>query len=396
MATRLMASLTTVVLVACSSGQAGNNEVAYGGAGGDGAVSGASGNAGNSGDSGSGGAGGTGVGGVGGGISTEGGGGGSGMDGGMEGCAKSTATAKAQPAVLQLVVDTSGSMNQRPPNGTQTKWVSTRDALVAALGTIPDGNAIGLFFYPGNAGGLSCIDSTPTVPLAVLDPMHRQTLLDRLNGQRTNGGTPTHDAYMVGLNQLVTSTLPGAKYLVLLTDGAPTYSINCVGNGQDQVDSMALIQQVQNAAGGGIKTFVIGSPGSEPARGDLSRMATVGMTPQPGCSDAGPNYCHFDMTTQTDLATALKAALSAITGQVLTCNYTIPQPGAGQMLDLRKVNVRHNGVDIPKDPSDANCNTGWNYSPDKTQIVLCGDKCNEVKSMGGDIEIVFGCATKVF
>ena len=60
------------------------------------------------------------------------------------------------------------------------------------------------------------------------------------------------------------------------------------------------------------------------------------------------------------------------------------------------MNVRHNGSDIPKDPSDADCNTGWNYSPDKTQIVLCGDKCNEVKSQGGDIEIVFGCATKIF
>ena len=396
MATRLGASLTTLVLIGCSSGQAPNNQVYYGGAGGESGASGESGAAGNAGEAGAsgiGGSSGAGIAGIGGGISTD---GGAGTDGGMEGCAKSTATAKAQPAVLELVVDTSGSMNQRPPSGTQTKWVSTRDALVAALGTIPDGNSLGLFFYPGNAGGATCIDSTPTVPIAVLDMAHRQNLLGRLNGQRTNGGTPTHDAYMVGLNELINTTLAGNKYLVLITDGAPTYSLNCVGNGQDQVDSTALIQQVQNAAGGGIKTFVIGSPGSEPARGDLSRMATVGRTPQANCSDTGPNYCHFDMTTQTDLAAALKTALSAITGQVLTCNYTIPDPGAGQMLDLRKVNVRHNGVDIPKDPSDANCNTGWNYSPDKTQIILCGAKCDEVKSMGGDIEIVFGCATKVF
>jgi hypothetical protein len=394
MATRLVASVTALILVGCSSGQDNSNQVSpYGGASGASGAAGDAGNAGASGASGAGGSSGSGIAGIGGGISTE---GGAGTDGGMEGCAKSTATAKAQPAVLELVVDTSGSMNQRPPNGTQTKWVSTRDSLVTALGTIPDGNALGLFFYPGNAGGATCIDSTPTVPIAALEATHRQTLLDRLNGQRTNGGTPTHDAYMVGLNELVTSTLPGNKYLVLITDGAPTYSINCVGDGQTQVDSTALIQQVQNAAGGGIKTFVIGSPGSEPARGDLSRMATVGMTPQPNCSDTGPNYCHFDMTTQTDLATALKNALSAITGQVLTCNYALPQPGAGQTLDLRKVNVRHNGADIPKDPSDADCNTGWNYSPDKKQIILCGDKCNEVKSQGGDIEIVFGCATKVF
>jgi len=234
------------------------------------------------------------------------------------------------------------------------------------------------------------------VPIAVLDANHRMTLQGRLTGQRTNGGTPTHDAYMVGLNQLINTMLPGNKYLVLITDGAPTYSLNCVGDGETQVDSMPLIGQVQNAATGGIKTFVIGSPGSEPARGALSQMATMGGTAQPNCSDTGPTYCHFDMTTQTDLATALKNALSQITGQILSCTYAILQPGAGETLDLRKVNVRYNGADIPKDPSDAACNTGWNYSPDKTQIVLCGDKCNEVKSQGGDIEIVFGCATKVF
>ena len=170
MATRLLASLTTLALVACSSQKGTDNQVAtYGGASG---AAGTAGSAGASGAAGDGGSSGAGIAGIGGGISTE---GGTSTDAG-EGCAKSTATARAAPAVLELVVDTSGSMNQRPPNGTQTKWVTTRDALVAALGTIPDGNALGLFFYPGNAGGASCIDATPTVPIAVLDATHRQTL----------------------------------------------------------------------------------------------------------------------------------------------------------------------------------------------------------------------------
>ncbi|MGH8432377.1 MAG: hypothetical protein ACREUF_18455, partial [Solimonas sp.] len=162
------------------------------------------------------------------------------------------------------------------------------------------------------------------------------------------------------------------------------------------IDSTPLILQVESAATGGIRTFVIGSPGSEPARADLSRMASVGGTAQPNCSDTGPAYCHFDMTTQSDLATALRNALAAITGQVLSCTYPLPSPGAGQELDLKRVNVRHNGADILKDPSDTECTTGWNYSTDKTQILLCGETCNQIKAQGGDIEIVFGCATRVF
>jgi hypothetical protein len=378
--------MAVLVTFGCSSQPGSSNKVnSYGG------NSGESGTAGTAGDSGAGGSGGSsgaaaGSSGIGGGISIE---GGTGTDSGNEGCAKSTATARAQPAILELVVDTSGSMRD------DNKWTITRDALLAALPTIPDGNALGLFFYPGQSDP-ACIDPTPTVPIAVLDAAHRQALSGRLSNQNPDGGTPTHDAYMVGLDQLLGTTLPGNKFLVLITDGAPTYRLGCDGTGRDQVDSTALIQQVQNAATGGIRTFVIGSPGSDDARGDLSRMASVGLTAQPNCSDSGPTYCHFDMISQGDLATALKNALAAITGQVLSCSYTIPQPTSGETLDPKKVNVRHNGVDIPRDPSETDCNTGWNYSADKTQIVLCTDACNQVKSQGGDIEIIYGCATKVF
>jgi hypothetical protein len=395
MATRYVAFMGVLFALGCSSTQSDSNEVSYGGAGGAPGSGGDAGSAG-TGGAGAGGSSGAGIAGVGGNITTD---GGSVTDGGLSNCATSTATATREPAALELVVDTSRSMNDPAPGSGQNKWFVTRDALTSALPTIPDGNSLGLFFYPGNNNG-TCIDPTPTVPIAVLDAAHRQNVNGRIMNQSTNGGTPTHDAYMVGLNQLVPYMLQGAKFLVLITDGAPTYALNCVGNGRDQVDSAALIGQVQNAATGGIKTFVIGSPGSEPARGTLSQMASLGGTAQPNCSDAGPNYCHFDMTTQTDLAAALKAALAAIAGQVLTCNYAIPDPGPGQTLDPNKVNVQHNtqqgSSDIPRDPSDTQCNTGWNYSADKTQIVLCPDTCNRVKAEGGDIKIVFGCATKVF
>src|SRR6188768_2952586 len=64
-------------------------------------------------------------------------------------CAGWSAEPETQPAVLQLVVDTSLSMNEAP-NGrggrnAPTKWDITRDALKEVLGTLPEELAIGLF-----------------------------------------------------------------------------------------------------------------------------------------------------------------------------------------------------------------------------------------------------------
>ena len=93
----------------------------------------------------------------------------------------------------------------------------------------------------------------------------------------------------------------------------------------------ATIGAAASAQAAGVRTFVIGSPGSEGARESLSRMAEAGGTAQANCSHRGPNYCHFDMTQQSDLAAGLDQALSAIAGLALGCSYDIPQPPLGAL-----------------------------------------------------------------
>jgi hypothetical protein len=186
----------------------------------------------------------------------------------------------------------------------------------------------------------------------------------------------------------------------LVTDGVPTYALDCKGSGQQQdpADPTPLIPEAASALGRGIKTFVIGSPGSEGARKSLSQMAEAGGTAKPGCSHNGPNYCHFDMTAQPDFTVALRDALASISGLALSCSYDIPPPPSGSTLDAAKVNVLftpEGGARETLLQSSGGCSDGWQYSPNGKQILLCGDTCDRVKSSSGQVTLQFGCSTQV-
>jgi hypothetical protein len=96
----------------------------------------------------------------------------------------------------------------------------------------------------------------------------------------------------------------------------------------------------------------------------------------------------------------LRDALASISGIALSCAYDIPEPPAGETLDLSKVNVLFTppGAErelIPQSPPGAGCSTGWRYSDDQSQVLLCGDTCDQVSSSTGQLELEFGCTTRV-
>ena len=195
----------------------------------------------------------------------------------------------------------------------------------------------------------------------------------------------------------------GQKFLVLITDGTPTYALGCEGSGNqaDPADPAPLIPEAASALGRGMKTFVIGSPGSEGARRSLSQMAQAGGTAIDGCShDGRPRYCHFDMTTEEDFTVALRDALASISGIALSCTYDIPEPPTGETLDLSKVNVLFTPPGgerelILQNAPGTECNSGWRYSDDQSQVLLCGDTCDRVSSSTGQLSLEFGCTTRV-
>ena len=331
-------------------------------------------------------------------------------------CATSSDATKALPPVVQLVVDTSGSMDwppgwaptspddSKPPGA--TKWEITRDALLAAVSSLGKDIALGASFFPSvEQEGDTCLLNEQAVPIALLGGAGsdaRTAWESAVADVDPEGATPTHGAYLFGVEQLSATKLEGAPVILLITDGTPTCTLSCECTEDNvPVDSEPLIAEAAEAFANGVRTFVIGSPGSEETRDVLSQLASEGGTARPGCSNAGPEFCHFDMTTEPDLAKGLAQALDEIGMSLGSCEYPIPAPPAGQALDPDLVNVLYTpeGADtetIARDPSSDDCTEGWQYAADGEHIVLCGDACERVRAEpNGTVEVLFGCETLV-
>jgi hypothetical protein len=326
-------------------------------------------------------------------------------------CASSSGTADAVPAVVQMVIDISGSMNWAPGTeedpgfGEDSKWDITSTALKGAVAKLPANVAVGINFFPNNPAFNQCIRNRIDLPINLLGAANsnqRRAFDEAIDDASPGDGTPTHAAFKFGAQTVSASKLNGRKFVLLITDGVPTWTLTCGGDGKKAVDNQPLIDEVAAAydGGKGISTFVIGSPGSEDARADLSQMASKGGTATAGCSDAGPKYCHLDMTTAMDFAAALSAGLAQVAGQISTCEYVIPPDPMGKSVDPHKVNVLYTHGDgkqtsIGKgDP--AMCESGWKYDDEAapTKIILCGADCESVKTdLGSKIDVIFGCDT---
>lgn len=325
-------------------------------------------------------------------------------------CVDEFAGVTERPPVIQFVVDTSGSMSwvagteRLPDAGERSKWEITQEALALAISNMPDAAAVGISYYPNiSGGGDECYDAEVAAPIERLTPEHR-ALIERVNSaQRPQGGTPTHAAYQFGVEQLEASSLAGSRFLVLITDGIPTYTLDCGGDGQTRVDGAPLIASVdERFQDDSVRTFVIGSPGSEEARTELSEMAFVGGTGTPGCESAAPGACHFDMTGASDFSAALGEALGDIAEATLGCTYAVPDPPRGRgRIDLNDVSVVVESAGVPlsefQRAVNTDCDSGWRYSDDRTSIELCRSTCDELTRLVSEepdisVRVKFGCA----
>jgi hypothetical protein len=191
-------------------------------------------------------------------------------------------------------------------------------------------------------------------------------------------------------------------FVVLLTDGQQSEQCSDPARCQDAkaCTDLLLDTEVPKAAGPGadIRTFVIGAPGSEPARPVLSRIAFEGGTAPKGCNVMA-GECHFDMTRQSDFASALSDALTSITGKAASCELPLPS-ASGAAPDKNLVNVVYTPGDgsgarvVPQDMRAA-CDAGaqgWQYSADSTRIELCGAICESVRGDAkAHLDVVLGC-----
>ncbi len=327
------------------------------------------------------------------------------------------------PAVLQLVVDVSRSMRDDAPGSNRSKWDETRDALEDAIATMPASVSVGVLFYPNQQTRQdsspspvdACVNTDDIVPIAMLGGAmsnERATIIDALNQADIDSYTPTYDAYTHALNEsLLPYQTSSNKFMLLITDGAPTVAGQCVdvpgqGQGPGDAPTEPIISEIEAALSEhNVRTFLIGSPGSEESSGDngdmrpwLSQGAVVGGTAQAGCQEDGPEFCHLDMTQEPDFAQALSTGLANIAGQIIdSCTFKVPTPPSGQNIDPNKTNLivrwgDGNASLILQDNVD-DCGDGWEFNA-AGDVVLCGETCNEVKlDAQASVSLTFGCGT---
>ncbi len=274
------------------------------------------------------------------------------------------------------------------------------------ISTLPDTIAAGLLFYPNMANQArskpaspdSCVNTRAGTAPAPLTAAQKANLIAALDATTPNGWTPTDAAYQYALQAAILPTqLPGDKYVLLITDGQPTLRGDCTSNGSgagagiNPVESQPIVDHVALALGQGVRTFLIGSPGSEGGRAWMSEAAIEGGTAAAGCKIMGPPFCHLDMTTAPDFGAALKAGLNKVTGSI-ACSYEIPDPGQGQVIDNNLINLvvtTASGTELVLPDDGADCTEGWRISGN--QVVLCQGTCSRVQRENDSIQLLFGC-----
>ena len=168
--------------------------------------------------------------------------------------------------------------------------------------------------------------SQPSIPLADMTATQVDSLRQSLSITPA-GGTPIVAAAVLAYKHVYQPSFTGEGHVILLTDGADSckaaYDVS-VGPG-DHIAGLIDVE-APKALRLGIKTWVIGAPGSEPARQMLSNLARAGGTARKDCDPGSPDNpesgnCHYDMT-EGDFQLALRNALEQIV-TVVTCQ--IPQ-----------------------------------------------------------------------
>jgi hypothetical protein len=247
-----------------------------------------------------------------------------------------------------VVVDRSGSMNCNLPPATSSadcermsppakvddsapsKWqVISRilSSSMAKLAMLDGGVRVraGLSFF--SIDGACGVASAPAVPVEAMSQLHLGAMQSALSTQKPNGGTPIVGATMLAYKHLYQSLgVQGDAHVVLITDGSDScadyYATQPSIPAGNQVERL-IGSGAPSALGVGIKTWVIGAPGSESGRATLSNLAIAGGTRRSSICTPGSTTdplvgdCHYDMT-MGDFESTLSEAVGHILS-VVTC-----------------------------------------------------------------------------
>jgi hypothetical protein len=226
----------------------------------------------------------------------------------------------------------------------------------------------------------------PVVPIAEL-PGNKDAFVQAINNKDPDGdATPTQPSLagtLIYAHQWAIDHPTRLVHVLFATDGLPN---DCTFN---SIDGAAEAAKTAFEGPPSVPTFVLGIGDLS----DLNKIAQEGGTGQAYIAN-GSNVAD----TLVDVFNDIRANGA--------CQFQIPQPPAGEVLDYDRVNVyytplgatekeavKYVGTEAQCDPTEG----GWYYDdPSKanpTKILLCPATCEGVKLSEEGVEVILGCKT---
>jgi len=272
-------------------------------------------------------------------------------------CGNTFLQATSDPPNIYFVIDRSGSMGEMVDG--RAKYDAVATAAVALVRRLGSQVNVGAAVFPGQVNadqgctmGAEVFPTRPGDPLAtgactidgeVTRAFSRSISLP--SGTDPTGGTPTAATLTRLLPTL--AALRGRTVVLLATDGGPncnpaamcdatkcipniehapacTPDVNCcspaLGGPTSCLDDVATLAAVGALARNGIRTYVVGIPGSAPYATLLDELARSGGTARPAGSGGA---AYYDVDHLTELDDILAAIGSTV---VLSCHLHLDTP----------------------------------------------------------------------
>jgi hypothetical protein len=321
---------------------------------------------------------------------------------------------------LYFVLDRSASMSEQFEEGSREKYTTSLLAIRSVLRAVGHRVSYGAAVFPAFdstddecATGEEVFATRPGDPLQYTlngeDGPVLKEFIQVLGTRPPSGGTPTSTTLAALTPTLV--ELEGKTAVILATDGEPNCNpdalcsgVDCFWNieqvplddGQvcgndvnccdpdiledgpvsclDQPATLAALRELESA---GIRSYIIGLPGSEQFAEVLDTMADAGGTARSGA------YAYYPITSSSELRDTLLGIGASV---AISCDIELATPPP----DPDLVNVYFDGRVIR-----SNAHDGW-VLDGEAHLSIRGSACEQLKS--GDVfqvQVVAGCPTVV-
>lgn len=319
-------------------------------------------------------------------------------DGGGVTCSETPIGVTAPIPNLYFVLDTSTSMNE------QSKWSNVRSAIALMIQEVGPRARFGVTVFP-TVGVDHCAAGHEVMSLRLGDDSGAAVAAFLAATDFTpSGGTPTAPT-LEAIAPLL-QTFSGVTYAILATDGGPNCNASltcdveqctmniesqspcvsggptncCDGNALGCLDGVKTVEAVSDLRAIGVRTFVVGIPGSAPYADVLDNAAAAGGTAR----SSEPYYYSVDTSDRSQL----ESAIASVSLETLSCAFTLARAPSNPA----EVNVYVGGSVLPLDEGSGS--DGWTLQG--TTLTLLGSTCQRLEAQPNtQVAVVEGCPTVI-